>query len=74
MKTLPIETKMAQVLNSYRAEGRSWTWLSRKFGIPESTLQTIATQKNSPTIHTAMTFWAALGMKIDVVPLEIGEK
>lgn len=68
MKEISIETKMAKVINDYRAEGRSYTWLSRKFGLPESTLHDIATQKHSPSLATAMLFWAALGMKLDVVP------
>ena len=65
-----IETQMAQVINSYRTDGKSWTWLSRKFGLPESTLQSIATQKHSPSLHTVELFWSALGMTVTLIPKE----
>lgn len=65
-----IPAKMAYILHEYRAEGRSWNWLEKKFDIPASTLYNIAEQKYTPELYTAIVFWKALGLKLTLAPLD----
>ena len=68
MEYSEVERKMAEILNGYRKDGRSWTWLSRKFDIIPSTLQCISTQKHHVSVYTAAKFFDAVGMELDVRP------